>query len=131
MKVIALFANLLFVGSMVCSAKDIKPVGDAVAIVKAEELISQKKYLSAYKMLDKYDPRNEKSVIFLKKVDIVQNYFLFNIMNQIFCLDDIPLDKTVEELRGNEEASGCSSVMFAIDTIAEMLLLKEPSNAQL
>ncbi|MBQ6726067.1 MAG: tetratricopeptide repeat protein [Bacteroidales bacterium] len=130
-KVIALFANLLFVGSMVCSAKDIKPVGDAVAIVKAEELISQKKYLSAYKMLDKYDPKNEKSVIFLKKVDIVQNYFLFNIMNQIFCLDDIPLDKTVEELRGNEEASECSSVMFAIDTIAQRLLEKEPNNCLL
>lgn len=107
------------------------PKKERKTLAQAEELIAQKKYLSAYKFLDKYDPKNEKSVIFLKKVDIVQNYFLFNIMNQIFCLDDIPLDKTVEELRGNEEASGCSSVMFAIDTIAQRLLEKEPNNCLL
>ena len=101
------------------------------AIVQAEELIAQKKYLSAYQLLDKYDPKNENSDIFLKKVDIVQNYFLFNIMNQIFCLDDIPMDKEIYELRGNEEASGCSSVMFAIDSIALRLLEKEPNNCLL
>lgn len=130
-KVFALFASLLVVSSMACSAYNAKPIGDAVAIVRAEELISQKKYLSAYQLLDKYDPKNEKSVIFLKKVDIVQNYFLFNIMNQIFCLDDIPIDKDVYELRGREEASGCSSVLFAIDTIAQRLLEKEPNNCLL
>lgn len=107
------------------------PKKERKTLAQAEELIAQKKYLSAYKFLDKYDPKNEKSVIFLKKVDIVQNYFLFNIMNQIFCIDNLPADKTVEELRGQEEASGCHTVMLPIDTIAEMLLLKEPSNAQL
>lgn len=107
------------------------PKKERKTLAQAEELIAQKKYLSAYKFLDKYDPRNENSDIFLKKVDIVQNYFLFNIMNQIFCLDDIPFDKDVEDLRGNEEASGCSSVMFAIDTIAQRLLEKEPNNCRL
>ena len=128
MKVIALFASLLIVSSLACCKNTKK---DYNVLFQAEELISQKKYLSAYQLLDKYDPKNEKSAIFLKKVVIVQNYFLFNIMNQIFCLDDIPFDKDVEDLRGNEEASGCSSVLFAIDTIAERLLEKEPDNTLL
>ena len=127
-KVFALFAGLLVVSSMACCGNSKK---DNKTIAQAEELISQKKYLSAYQLLDKYDPKNENSVIFLKKVDIVQNYFLFNIMNQIFCLDDLPANKTVEELRGQDEASGCSTVMLYIDTIAERLLLKEPDNALL
>ncbi len=100
-------------------------------LAQADMLVAQKKYWSAYQLLDKTDPDNENSTLFLKKADIVQNYFLFNIMNQIFCIDDLPGDKSVEELRGKEEASGCHTVMLPIDTIAEMLLLKEPSNAQL
>ena len=47
------------------------PKKERKTLAQAEELIAQKKYLSAYKFLDKYDPKNEKSVIFLKKVDIV------------------------------------------------------------
>ena len=125
--VITIAIALLVASTAFCG----NPKKDKTTIAQAEELISQKKYLSAYQLLDKYDPKNEKSAIFLKKVDIVQNYFLFNIMNRIFCLDDLPQDKTVEELRGKDEASGCSSVMFAIDSIAEQLLIKEPNNALL
>lgn len=100
-------------------------------LAQADMLVAQKKYWSAYQLLDKTDPDNENSILFLKKADIVQNYFLFNIMNQIFCIDDLPGDKSVEELRGKEEASGCHTVMLAIDTIANRLLLKEPDNALL
>ena len=125
--IITIAIALLVAATGFCS----NPKKERKTLAQAEELIAQKKYLSAYKVLDVYDPRNENSVIFLKKVDIVQNYFLFNIMNQIFCLDDIPFDKDVEDLRGNEEASGCSSVMFAIDTIAQRLLEKEPNNCRL
>ncbi len=39
-KVFALFASLLVVSSMACSAYNAKPIGDAVAIVRAEEIPS-------------------------------------------------------------------------------------------
>ncbi|MBO7541836.1 MAG: hypothetical protein J6T33_09280, partial [Bacteroidales bacterium] len=41
------------------------PKKERKTLAQAEELITQKKYLSAYKVLDKYDPRNENPDIFL------------------------------------------------------------------
>ena len=57
------------------------PKKDRKTLAQADMLVAQKKYWSAYQLLDKTDPDNENSTLFLKKTDIVQNYFLFNIMN--------------------------------------------------
>ena len=58
-------------------------------IKKANDFIAEKKYETAFNLLDKFDPTNDKPNIVLLKEDILLNYFVTSIMHQMFALTDI------------------------------------------
>lgn len=103
---------------------------EAETINQANDLIKNKKYETAFKLLETYDPTNDKPDIVLLKNDILLNYFVTSIMHQIFSLKDIGIDEDIIEYRKNQ--SGTSSMhMFQIDSILVRLIKKNPNNCSL
>jgi len=98
-------------------------------IKKANELIVDKKYESAFKLLNKFDPDNAKPDIVLLKEDIVLNYFVTSMMHQMFALKDLEKDEDIMDYRGKNGSFGMQ--MFIIDSILDNLIKKYPDNCKL
>ncbi|WP_165903793.1 tetratricopeptide repeat protein [Hymenobacter gummosus] len=79
---------------------------EAAVLQQAEQLIKQKKYESAYRALDKFDPRNGRTAVLLKKEDIVLNYYLMSVNHQLFGLQDLKPNQDVKQLRGRPGTYG-------------------------
>jgi tetratricopeptide (TPR) repeat protein len=99
------------------------------AIKKANDLIANKKYESAFKLLDNFDPKNDKPEIVLLKVDIVLKYFVSSIMHQMFALKDIEKNEEIMDYRGKE--GSVSMQMFQVDSILKRLIKNNPNNCKL
>ena len=69
---------------------------------KANELIKEKKYQSAYKLLNDFDPKNCNVEIVLLKEDIVLNYYITSIMHQVFSLKDLEKNEDIMDYRDKE-----------------------------
>ena len=98
-------------------------------IKKANDLITNKKYESAFKLLDKFDPKNSKPNIVLLKVDIVLNYFVSSIMHQMFALKDIEKNEDILDYRGNNGSFNMQT--FPVDSILNKLIKSYPTNCKL
>ncbi len=98
-------------------------------IKKANDLIVNKKYESAFKLLDNFDPENSKPDIVLLKVDIVLNYFVSSIMHQMFALKDLEENENIMDYRGRE--GSFSMQMFEADSILIKLIEIHPTNCKL
>jgi len=98
-------------------------------IKKANNLIVNKKYETAYKLLDNFDPTNDKPDIVLLKEEILLNYFVTSIMHQIFALKDLEKNEDIMDYRGREGAFGMQ--MFQVDSILTRLIKIYPNNCKL
>ncbi|MFH0894152.1 MAG: hypothetical protein V2A54_06935 [Bacteroidota bacterium] len=98
-------------------------------IKKANDLITNKKYETAFKLLDDFDPENSKPDIVLLKEDIVLNYFVSSIMHQMFALKDLEKNEDIMDYRGKEGSFGMQ--MFQVDSILENLIKLYPTNCKL
>lgn len=98
-------------------------------IKQANDLIENKKYESAFKLLDKFDPKNSNPDVVLLKEDIVLNYFVSSIMHQMFALKDLEKNEDIMDYRGKEGSFGMQ--MFQIDSILEILIKQYPTNCKL
>jgi tetratricopeptide (TPR) repeat protein len=98
-------------------------------IKKANDLITNKKYESAFKLLDNFDPENSKPDIVLLKVDIVLNYFVTSLMHQGFALKDLEKNENIVDYRGREGSFGLQ--MFQVDSILGKLIEIYPTNCKL
>ncbi|MCC7026558.1 MAG: hypothetical protein IT265_06360 [Saprospiraceae bacterium] len=98
-------------------------------IKQANDLIAKKKYESAFKLLDKFDPKNSKPDVVLLKADIVLNYFVSSIMHQMFALKDLEKNEDIMDYRGKEGSFGMQ--MFQIESILETLIKQDPTNCKL
>jgi tetratricopeptide (TPR) repeat protein len=96
---------------------------------KATDLIANKKYLSAFKTLSNFDPKNEKPDIVLLKEDIALNYFMTSIMHQMFSFKDLEMNQDIMDYRGKEGSSEMFS--FTVNEILDKLLKKYPTNYKL
>ena len=98
-------------------------------IKKANELIADKKYETAFTLLDKFDPDNNKPDIVLLKQEILLGYFVTSLMHQAFSLKDIDKSEDILDYRGKD---GVSDVhMFQADSILEGLITRHPANCKL
>jgi len=126
-----LFLLLLF---LACGQKEpfLKaPEQTEVEIIKqANDLIASKKYESAFKLLDNFDPQNSKPDIVLLKSDIVLNYFAKSVMHQSFALKDIGENEDIMDYRVNEEGQ-FSLQLFQADSILVKLIETHPANCKL
>ena len=98
-------------------------------IKQANKLIASRKYESAFKLLDKFDPKNSKPDIVLLKADIVLNYFVSSIMHGIFALKDLEKNEDLMDYRGKNGSFGMQ--VFKIDSILENLIKQYPANCKL
>lgn len=98
-------------------------------IKKANDLIANKKYESAFNLLDSFDSKNSKPDIVLLKADILLKYFVTSIMHQMFALKDLEKNEDIMDYRGKEGSFGMQ--MFQVDSILESLIKIYPNNCKL
>ncbi|UOQ98933.1 tetratricopeptide repeat protein [Hymenobacter sp. 5317J-9] len=72
------------------------------ALAQAAKLEAEKKYESAYQVLDKADPKNQQPAVVLQKEKLLLSYYLIALNFQGFGLKDLAAGETVERLRGKE-----------------------------
>ena len=122
---LAIAITLLAAATAFCG----NPRKERRTLARADELVAQQKYLSAYRLLDRYDPRNEVADIVLKKTDIVLNYYVVNMMGQIFALKDIPEGRSLLDYRGKEGISDC--FFFSADTVLMRLAAHDSTDCRI
>ena len=98
-------------------------------INKANDLIANKKYESAFKLLDSFNPENDNPDAVLLKEYIVLNYFVMSIMHQTFALKDLEKNENIMDYRGKKGEFGLQ--MFQVDSILEKLIKIYPTNCKL
>jgi tetratricopeptide (TPR) repeat protein len=69
---------------------------------KVDALLLQKKYESAYRLLEKADPKNQVPDLLLDKVQIALDDYVFSENLKIFCFKDMAIDQNVEDFRGQK-----------------------------
>src|ERR1700743_422923 len=95
----------------------------------ANTLIANKKYDSAFKTLEAFDPKNRNPQIALLKEDISLDYFISNIMYQTFAFKDLEKNEDISDYRGKSGAF--SMYMFPVNEILDSLIKRFPANYQL
>ncbi|MCL9805554.1 hypothetical protein NAT51_08470 [Flavobacterium amniphilum] len=114
----------LFLGSSMLFAQK-----ETEVINKANGLVKEKKYESAFDVLEKFDPKNKNPEVFLLKQDIVLKYFVTSLSHKMFSLKDIKPDEDIMDYRGKEGSS--SAKMFDIEENLNELIKKHPKNYKL
>ena len=74
----------------------------ASVLTRAAQLTKEKKYESAFEVLDKADPKNQQPELLLAKEKLVLENYLMSMGHQAFGLRDLTPGETVEKLRGQE-----------------------------
>gem|GEM_PF-1948070 len=93
-----------------------------------EKLISQKKYLDAFNMLDKKDPKNENEQICLLKTDLCVNYFARSFDHRLFALVNLPADKSLDDIRSDEAT--LPTINFSPEETLLKLIEKNSANGK-
>ena len=100
-----------------------------LAIKKANEYVADKKYETAYHLLDSIDPSNDKPEVVLLKEDILLNYFVTSMMHRIFSLTNIKKEEDIRDYRGKEGTYNMH--LFDVDSILTRLIKINPTNCKL
>ncbi len=90
--------------------------GEDAIISKANQLVSEKKYETAFKELDDFDKENNNPKIAVVKSKILLDFFATSIMHQMFALTNIQPNEDISMYRGKNG----SYTMFKFDP-AEIL----------
>lgn len=94
-----------------------------------DQMIAQRQYLSAYQLLDNFDPNNDNIAVVLKKEHIVLNFFSQSIMHRMFSLADLKEGESLDESRQNFESG--EIIVFDADSLILRLLARNPNNSDL
>ncbi len=68
-------------------------------LARAGSLVEEQKYLTAYQMLQSYDPHISEPEILIAKTDIVLNYHVSTVLHQMFGLADLAADQCLDDYR--------------------------------
>nr|WP_321485555.1 tetratricopeptide repeat protein [uncultured Draconibacterium sp.] len=96
---------------------------------ESKKLIGEKKYDSAFIILDKLDPNNQNSEIVIEKTTILLDYFVTSMMHQMFALKDLEENENLMDIRGTEGTY--SMYYFPPDSILNVLIEQNPNNFKL
>jgi tetratricopeptide (TPR) repeat protein len=98
-------------------------------LTDAKELVDQKKYASAFNLLEQHDPNNESVDAVLLKEEISIKYFVTSLGHQMFSFLDIQPDEDIMDYRG---AEGTASLhVFPVNDILDSLILVYPDDCRL
>ena len=98
-------------------------------ISKAKDLVDNKKYASAFDLLQKFDAKNELPEIVLMKENIALNYFVSSIMHELFAFKDLEKNEDIMDYRGKE--GNFSMYEFSIDSVLLKLIKRYPKKYEL
>lgn len=118
-----LFVFALFLPMFLMAQKE------SSVLKKADKMVASRQYESAYRLLDEYDPANDKVAVVLKKEDILLNYFAQSIMHKFFSLKDLDEDETLQFMRVNFETGNLYG--FNADSLIRRLLVSHPGDCRL
>ncbi|KUG05902.1 tetratricopeptide repeat protein [Solirubrum puertoriconensis] len=124
MRVFLLAAALVLLG-----AGSLRAQTEAAVLAKAEQLIGQKKYESAYRALEEFDPKNTRVAVVLKKEDIALNYYLLSVNLEVFGLRDLKANEQVAQLRG--KPGKYSSYQLPVAEVLTALKRRRPTDYRL
>ena len=95
-------------------------------LARVDKLIQEKKYESAYQLLDDADPKNQRPELLLRKEQLVLANYLMSMNHRMFALKDLAPTETVAQLRGKAG----EYFMHALDLPLELnrLQRKYPTN---
>lgn len=102
---------------------------ESSVLKKADKMIAERQYESAYKMLDEFDPTNDRPAVVLKKESLVLNYFTQSIMHRMFSLQDLAEGESLDSIRANYTSGNV--IVFEADSLLLRLLAKNPGNKEL
>ncbi|MEL7427415.1 MAG: tetratricopeptide repeat protein [Bacteroidota bacterium] len=118
-----LLLTFTFSFSLLCS------FAQNTALEQAKILIEDKKYESAYNLLDSADPENKEPEIVIAKTDLLLEYFVSSIMHQMFAVTDLQPEQDILDLRGSE--GSFTMVSFTPDSVLLDLIEAYPENYEL
>ncbi len=104
--------------------------GQAI-LKKADKLIEERKYASAYALLEDKDPDNLKPPIVLKKADLAMDYFVTSIMHQTFAFKDLAEDEDIIEARINSDSQTYAMYILPLQDVLDTLIKLHPENYKL
>lgn len=104
-----------------------KPPTEAQVLKQATELMQSRKYESAFKLLNRYDPKHRRPAIALKQTDLALNYYLRSRELEGFGFRDLgPLER-LDSLR-LKYTRAAIPYPFAVETILLNLKKRYPTN---
>ncbi len=98
-------------------------------IKQSDKLIGEKKYRSAWDLLEKADPSNKEPAIVLAKTDLLLTGFVNTAMHQVFTLNNLQPNEKPEDYRG-KDVNG-DLIKFDPGAVLDTLIKKYPDNYQL
>ncbi len=99
------------------------------AILKANNLIAQKKYLSAYRILHDSDPNNQDPEIAIAKTNLLLNYHITTNLYHKFGLKDLAYNEFISDYEKNKNIK--YNIVFYPDLILERLVHQYPQKYSL
>jgi tetratricopeptide (TPR) repeat protein len=102
---------------------------ERATLKKAEGLVAQRQYASAFAMLDELDPANDRPAVLAMKADIVLHYFAQSMNHMIFSLVDLKKGESLDSVRINFEMG--DAFAFDVDSLSRRLLAAHPGDQSL
>ncbi len=99
-----------------------------VTLAKANNLIAQKKYLSAYNLLDKADPENRYPRMAIAKTNLLMKYHISTDNYYKFGLKDLQIDEMIDKYEGKDIKT---NITFYPDKVLNRLIRKFPNKYSL
>lgn len=119
--------SIILLVLIICSYTYAQTTEEIVA--QSKELVAQKKYASAFKTLNDFDPKNSKTDIVVEKIDIALKYHVNTIMHQFFSFADIGPTEDILDYR--TQGKSFDLKMFSVQSVLDSLMKVYPENAKL
>lgn len=114
---------------MVSAMGSAQAQNERATLKKAEGLVAQRQYASAFAMLDALDPANDRPAVLVMKADIVLHYFAQSMNHVIFSLVDLKKGENLDSVRINFEMG--DAFAFDVDSLSRRLLAAHPGDQSL
>lgn len=96
---------------------------------KADALVGERKYASAFQVLQKYDPKNERPAVVLQKEDIALRYNIGHTQYRRFAFKDVQLTDNLEDFRDPD--STYTTTPFPLGRALRTLKARYPNDYKL
>ncbi|SMB83074.1 TPR repeat-containing protein [Hymenobacter roseosalivarius DSM 11622] len=102
---------------------------ETTALKQANDLLAQRKYSSAFALLQKFDRQNTRPAVVMRKQEIALSYYITTRDYESFSLKDLTLLESLEQMRA--QRSYDSAYRFPIETALLNLKRRNPTNYKL